>query len=148
MQLSAAPSPIPVYAGVYAGDIPLGQKPALKHLVANCVHIAAKDTWYDVGLQLGFSPDKLNTIQVPPTCQGWCKKMFQCWLNGEPHTGNKAKSWETVLQAVAAVFGEAKYNQIRDSLGIHTHCGKLLYACMYVDSTICIKVIFLLPYND
>ena len=135
MHLSAAPSPIPVYAGmyVYAGDIPLGQKPALKHLVANCVHIAAKDTWYDVGLQLGFSPDKLNTIQVPPTCQGWCKKMFQCWLNGEPHTGNKAKSWETVLQAVATVFGEATYYQIQDSLAIHSHCGKLLYACMYVD---------------
>ena len=118
-----------MYAGMYAGDIPLGEKPALKDLVANCVHVAAKDTWYDVGLQLGFSPDKLNTIQVPPTCQGWCKKMFQCWLNGEPHTGNKSKTWETVLRAVATVYGEAKYNQIQHSLGI-LFCGMFNCVCM------------------
>ena len=125
-----------MYVCVYAGDIPLGKKPQLKDLVANCVHIAAKDTWYDVGLQLGFSGDKLNTIQAPQTCQGWCKKMFQCWLNGEPHTGTKAKTWETVLQAITTVFGDEKYSQIRRSLGILSLCG--MFICVRTCVCVCL----------
>ena len=139
-------SPSLSFVCVHAGDIPLKEKPELKDLVATSTKIASMDAWYNVGLQLGISEYKLATIQTnKSTCQ-CCREMFLSWLKGEQHTGNKLRTWETLLQAVAAVFGGGKDSlteRIRDSLRVH-FCNRgedsLVCMCTIDHISMCICV--------
>ena len=131
---------------MHAGDIPLKEKPELKDLVATSTKIASMDAWYTVGLQLGISQYNLETIQTNKSTSHCFREMFSSWLNGEQHTGNKPRTWETLLQAVAAVFGGGKDSlteRIRDSLRVH-FCNRgedsLVCMCTIDHISMCICV--------
>ena len=70
-----------------------------------------------MGLQLGMSPGRLDVIEGEHKRKDdCCTSMFKEWLRGAPGTGNKKRSWESVLCAVETGHGTTAEEEIRKGL--------------------------------
>ena len=70
-----------------------------------------------MGLQLGMSPEHLDVIEGEHKRKDdCCTAMFKEWLRGAPGTGNKKRSWESVLCAVETGHGTTAEEEIRKGL--------------------------------
>ena len=75
--------------------------------------------WKEVGLHLGLSPNRLQMIEQQHnmmTEKDQCTVMFKKWLYGALGTGEKSRSWESVLLAVANGHSKAAEKEIKESL--------------------------------
>ena len=65
----------------------LEQRPILQEL---CEHIRIGDKWYILGIQLNLDSKKLDDIQQLPGASTFkTSKMFQLWLDTNPHATRK-----------------------------------------------------------
>jgi hypothetical protein len=76
-------------------------RPELYDIKREIVQYLGED-WYKVGENLNMSPDLMRTIRkkndnIPERCS---EAMFSKWLDHEEGTGEKHRTWETVLTAL------------------------------------------------
>ena len=93
-------------------------KPDLADIL-KCVvpKIAAK--YYQVGMCLGIESTTLDIVKTDHAhegCEEICLQMFDRWLRVGPRTGDKERTWRTVLAAVKEVAGVAVCEEIEQQL--------------------------------
>lgn len=95
----------------------LPQKPSLE-LVSSLVVPMLSSKWKEVGLQLDISPNRLQTIgnRYFMNKEDCGTAMFVKWLHAAPGTGDKQRSWESVLHAVKAGHSMTAEEEIRKDL--------------------------------
>ena len=82
--------------------------------------------WYNFGLYLGMKANSLDEIQargLPP--HGCCTEAVKHWLKYLCGSGQKRRSWNTVLVAVTKVRGEFLTKKIIKQVGLQS--AKLTY---------------------
>ena len=79
------------------------ERPILKDLMAKAIPRIGRQ-WDRVGLQLDMEDYLLDAIPFDDAGNRG-KQMFQQWLNGKKGSGGKPRTWESVLNAVAASIG-------------------------------------------
>ena len=87
-------------------------------LVSSLVVPALSSKWKEVGLQLDITPSRIQTIgnRYFMTKEGCGTAMFVQWLHSAPGTGNKQRSWESVLHAVKTGHSMDEEETIRKDL--------------------------------
>ena len=75
---------------------------------------AVAANWERVALCLGVEHVFLKIIyrNHPNDCEGACRDMLVRWLGGERHTGEKERTWSTLLTAL----GRAGFVELERSL--------------------------------
>ena len=70
----------------------------LKLLVVN--QVASK--WEGIALYLGMRQSVVEIVlkNIPRNCERACREMFRRWLAGGENTGDKPRTWGTVLKAL------------------------------------------------
>ena len=109
------------------------QVPSLSHAGATALlHISSKPTakdmdelivcqiaskWQNVAVMLGVETFIIEIVSVnnPKDCEGACRDMFKCWLRGDRHTGERDRTWSTLLMALES----AGYKQLVGYLREH-----------------------------
>ena len=73
--------------------------------------------WHTVGVLCGVTAEMLRVIQedVSDTTRR-CSRMFESWLEKAPGTGNKPRTWSTLLDAVQSGYGAATRECIETEL--------------------------------
>lgn len=75
--------------------------------------------WYEVGLQLNMEQYVLDCVQADGgDFETRCKNMFGKWLDGKVGTGDRQRTWESVLEAVEEAVGSEVCRTIEQSIGI------------------------------
>ena len=93
------------------------QDPPSLEVLCRLVVPRVSSRWDYVGLQLGMSPERLEVIEGEHKRKdNCCTAMLKEWLRGALGSGNKKRSWESVLCAVETGHGTAAEEEIRKEL--------------------------------
>ena len=90
--------------------------------------------WHRVGMYCEITLENLEVIKTdavnPIDC---CSQMFEMWLRKAPGTGDKLRTWDTLLYAVQMGHGQQASEDIqlvleqatatKDKVGRSEHCG-------------------------
>ena len=102
-------------------SVTLRSSPSKEHLV-NTVIPQVCPEWYNFGLYLGMKTNILDGIKasrLPPfDC---CSEVVKHWLQYICGSGQKQRSWNTVLVAVTKVSGSSQTEEILQSLGLQSY---------------------------
>ena len=75
--------------------------------------------YYQVGVYLGIESTTLDIVKTDHAhkgCEEICLQMFDRWLRDGPGTGDKERTWRTVLAAVKNSAGVAVCEEIEQQL--------------------------------
>ena len=73
--------------------------------------------WHSVGVLCGVTVEVLRVIQKDASdTTSHCRRMFESWLEKAPGTGNKPRTWCTLLEAVQSGYGAATREGIEAEL--------------------------------
>lgn len=75
--------------------------------------------WQKFGLQLDVEPYILDAVKAPHGSNEYhCRCMLEYWLDGKPGTGERPRTWSTVLEAVASSCGSLVRRDITEALNL------------------------------
>ena len=77
---------------------------------------AVADNWLRVALELNVDRRVRMKVVVrnePNNHEGVCRDMFDCWLRREQHTGDKERTWSTILTALSSAGFEELVKDLR-----------------------------------
>ena len=73
--------------------------------------------WHTVGVLCGVTAEVLRVIREDTSdTTRRCCQMFESWLKKAPGTGNKPRTWSTLLEAVQSGYGTATREGIEADL--------------------------------
>ena len=73
--------------------------------------------WHKVGALCGVTAEVLTVIREDTSdTTRCCCRMFESWLEKAPGTGNKPRTWSTLLKAVQSGYGAATEEGIEAEL--------------------------------
>ena len=73
--------------------------------------------WHKVGVLCGVTTEVLRVIQKDASdTTSRCCRMFESWLEKTTGTGNKPRTWSTLLEAVQSGYGAATRESIEAQL--------------------------------
>ena len=100
----------------YEHDGPFNEKPELEVLSKHVVpRVAAENLKF--GIHLGIRDYIIDTIEKDyRLCEEVCLRMLQRWLNGGQGTGDKPRTWNTILTAVEDVKGLTVVCEIKEDI--------------------------------
>ena len=73
-------------------------------------HVAPK--WYDVGIALDVQSLVLDGIMHDHRSTDQPRSMFMKWLHMSPRTGDQARTWKSVLEAIGIICGQGAVEEI------------------------------------
>ena len=83
--------------------------------------------WHKVGVLCGVTAEVLRVIQEDASdTTRRCCRMFESWLEKAPGTGNKPRTWSTLLEAVQSGYGAATRVGIEAQLKLLRSEGEVL----------------------
>lgn len=105
-------------------------KPTLRKLYELVVHSVAS-SWYEVGLYLDVNYAVLDNIigSTSTSVTAQCEDMLKRWLMRADRTGQKDRSWETLLDAVALSSGKKHAEDIKHRV-LQLARGSMCNACI------------------
>ena len=92
------------------------QPPSLEHVYRLVVPKMASE-WHKVGVLCGVTVEVLRVIREDTSdTTRRCCRMFESWMEKTPGTGNKPRTWSTLLEAVQSGYGAATREGIEAEL--------------------------------
>ena len=92
------------------------QPPSLE-LIYRVVVPKMASKWHRVGVLCGVSVEVLSVIREDASdTTSRCSQMFESWLEKAPGTGNRPRTWSTLLEAVQSGYGAATSESIEAEL--------------------------------
>ena len=92
------------------------QSPSLELIYCLVVPKMASE-WHTVGVLCGVTAEVLRVIREDASdTTRRCCRMFESWLEKAPGTGNKPRTWSTLLEAVQSGYGAATREGIEAEL--------------------------------
>ena len=95
----------------------LDATPTLQAIRKFIVHEVAVD-WSLVAVYLGLESSAITMIAIvhPQDCEHACMDVFDRWLSWEPGTGERDRTWQTIISAVEDAGHKAYIQQLKTEI--------------------------------
>ena len=109
--------PFPVHDLISESTSALLLQPPSLELIYHLVVPKMASEWHKVGVLCGVTVEVLKVIREDASdTTRRCSRMFESWLERAPGTGNKPRTWSTLLEAVQSGYGAATREGIEAEL--------------------------------
>ena len=77
-------------------------------------HVA--DRWYSLGVVLDVDPFVLKSVAHEQERANQPRELFAKWLQRSPGTGNLARTWQSIVDAVCIICGTEAAEELRTAV--------------------------------
>ena len=112
-----SPPPLHVHILILESTSALLVQPPSLELVYQLVVPKIASEWHTVGVLCGVTAEVVRVIREDDSSTTRrCCRMFESWMKKAPGTGNKPRTWSTLLEAVQSGYGTATRERIEAEL--------------------------------
>ena len=92
------------------------QQQILLQGIADHVILQVAAEWEPLATYLGVEPAYIDIIRKdkPSDCVGACRELFRSWIKEEKGTGQKHRTWDSVVQAIKRIGKEGLADELNE----------------------------------